>query len=92
MNLRNRLKKLEHSVIDDSTVCACFPQRDTEIQIRDLGEDAPLDSQPVLSGEPVPDVCPDCRRPIEKRKIILQLCDNTTKERFPELWQANKNK
>ncbi len=91
MNLKNRLKKLER-ITDDSTVCECFPQRNTETYMLDLGEDAPLDSQPVLSGKPVPDVCPDCRKPIEKRKIILQLCDQTTKERFPEQWQANKNK
>jgi hypothetical protein len=92
MNLKSRLKKLEHSVIDDSTVCACYPQRNTETYTRDLGEDAPLDSQPVLSGEPVPDVCPDCRKPIEKHKIIIQLCDGTTATRFPEEWNANKNK
>ncbi len=89
MNLKSRLKKLEHSVIDDSTVCACYPQRNTETYTLDLGEDAPLDSQPVLTGEPVPDVCPDCRKPIEKRKIIIQLCDQTTKDRFPDEWKAN---
>jgi hypothetical protein len=91
MNLRNRLKKLERAG-DDSTVCACFPQRVTEIQIQDLGEDAPLDSQPVLRGDPVPDVCADCRKPIEKRKIIVQLCDQTTKDRFPGEWKAERNK
>lgn len=89
MNLRNRLKKLERAG-DDSTVCECYPQRNTEIYTRDLGEDAPLDSQPVLTSEPVPDVCADCRKPIEKRKIIVQLCDHTTKDRFPEQWQANR--
>ncbi len=72
MNLKSRLKKLEHSVIDDSTVCACYPQRNTETYTLDLGEDAPLDSQPVLTGEPVPDVCPDCRKPIEKTQIIIE--------------------
>lgn len=92
MNLRNRIKKLEHSVIDDSTVCACYPQKVTEIQIQDLSEDAPLDSQPVLRSNPLPDVCPNCRKPIEKQKIILQLCDQTTKDRFPDEWKANKNK
>jgi len=89
MNLKTRLKKLEYSVIDDSTVCECFPQRNTETYTRDLGENAPLDSQPVLTSEPVPNVCADCRKPIEKRKIIVQLCDQTTKDRFPDEWKAN---
>jgi hypothetical protein len=52
----------------------------------DLSEDSDT-SEPVLTGEPVPDVCADCRKPIEKRKIILQLCDHTTKDRFPDEWQ-----
>jgi hypothetical protein len=89
MNISNRLKKLEHLAIDDSTVCECYPQRLTEIQIRDLGEDAPLDSQPVSTGDPVPDVCPDCGNPAGKRIIILNLCDHTTKDRFPDEWEAN---
>jgi hypothetical protein len=91
MNILNRLKKLEHSVTDDSTVCACYP-RYTETYIQDLGEDAPLDSQPVLTGDPVPDVCPDCFKPTEKNSITVQLCDHTTQFRFPEKWKANINK
>jgi hypothetical protein len=88
MNLRNRLKKLEHSVIDDSTVCECYP-RYIETYIQDLGEDAPLDNQPVLTSEPVPDVCPNCRKRTEKKSITVQLVDGTTKKRFPDQWKAN---
>jgi hypothetical protein len=92
MNIRNRLKKLEKGLINDSTICACNPHRNTEIYLQDLGEDAPRQSEPKLSGEPVPDICLRCRKPIEKRKIILQLCDHTTKDRFPQEWNANRNK
>lgn len=88
MNIKNRLKKLERAV-DDSTVCACYPQR-CEFFMQDLGEDAPLDSQPVLSGNPTPDICPDCRKLIEKNSITLQLVDGTTKDRFPDEWKANR--
>ncbi len=90
MNLRNRLKKLERAG-DDSTVCACFPQIRVEMYQADLSEDSDT-SEPVLTGEPVPDICADCRKPIEKRKIIVQLCDQTTKDRFPAEWQAERNK
>ncbi len=37
MNIKNRLKKLENEVIDDSTVCVCIPQF-AETYIRDLCE------------------------------------------------------
>jgi hypothetical protein len=57
-----------------------------------LGEDAPLDSQPVLTSEPVPDVCPNCRKRTEKKSITVQLVDGTTKDRFPDEWQAKYNK
>jgi hypothetical protein len=89
MNILNRLEKLEHSVIDDSTVCECFPQRNTETFMQDLSAKAALDSQPVLSGKPVPHACPNCRKPIEKHKIIIQLCDGTTPERFPDEWKSS---
>ena len=85
MNIRNRLRKLETEVIDDSTVCACYPQVRTELWIADLSEKSES-SEPVLMGEAAPDTCPDCGRPIEKHKIIIQGCDHTTPERFPEEW------
>jgi hypothetical protein len=90
MNLRNRLKKLEHSVTDDSTVCACYPQH-FSVFIQDLGEDAET-NEPVLSGEPTPDVCPDCFKPTEKNSITVQLVDGTTKDRFSDEWNSHNKK
>lgn len=81
MNIKNRLKKLE-TISDDSAFCACFPQR-FETYIQDLGEKAPLDSQPYLTSEPVPDVCLTCRRQTEKNTVVVQIVDGTTKNRFP---------
>ena len=86
MNILNRLKKLE-TVIDPAAVCACYPQIRIEIYKADLGADS-NSSELTLDGEPVPGICPDCRKPTEKRKIILQLCDHTTQERFPDEWKA----
>lgn len=88
MNIKSRLKKLE-TVTDSSTVCACYPQR-YETFSQDLGEDAPLDSQPILTSKPVPDICPVCRKPTEKNSIVVQFVDGTTKDRFPEHWNRNK--
>ncbi len=84
--IKNRLKKLE-KVTDNSTFCACHPQR-FETYIQDLGEDAEH-NEPKLTSEPVPDICLFCRKPIEKRIITVQLVDQSTKERCPEEWQAN---
>jgi hypothetical protein len=91
MNIRNRLKKLENEVIDDSTVCACYPQKRFEMWIADLGVDSDS-SEPKLDGEALPDVCADCGKPVEKNKITVQLCDRTTPDRFPGEWQAGRNK
>lgn len=88
MNILSRLKKLENKIIDTSTVCGCVPQRNAEIYKADLSEDS-NSSEPILWSEPVPDVCPDCRKPIEKQKIIIQGCDHTTKDRFPNEWRTN---
>lgn len=87
MNIKHRLKKLEN-VIDDSTVCGCFPQRNFESYRADLSEDSES-SEPVLMTEAVPDVCLNCRKPIEKRIIIFQFYDQTTKDRFPEEWNKS---
>lgn len=72
-------------------MCECVSQIRYEIFRADLSEDSDS-SEPVINGEPVPDICPDCRKPVEKRQIIFQLCDQTTKHRFPEEWRANRNK
>ncbi len=77
------MKKLENELIDDKGFCACYPQMRVELYEADLSEDSDT-SEPVLQGEPVPDVCPDCRNPTEKHKIIVQICDQTTPDRFPK--------
>ena len=89
MNIKTRLRKLEQAT-DDSTVCACQPQR-YEFYLQDLGEDAETNA-PVRTGKPTPDVCPDCLKLTEKNSITVQLVDGTTKDRFPDEWKANKNK
>jgi hypothetical protein len=89
MTILNRLKKLEKST-DDSTVCACHPQR-YEFYLQDLGADAETNA-PVRTGAPTPDICPDCFKPTEKNSITVQLVDGTTKDRFPDEWKANRNK
>jgi hypothetical protein len=90
MNIRNRLKKLENEVIDDSPVCVCFPQF-AETYMRDLGENS-NGNELVLISEAVPDLCPNCRKIVEKNKIIVRICDQTTKDRFPEEWQSIREK
>jgi hypothetical protein len=90
MTILNRLKRLKDSVIDDSTVCACYPQH-FETYIQDLGEDAETNA-PVLSGKPTPDVCPNCFKPTEKNSITVQLCDGTTKDNFPDEWKKISNR
>jgi DNA repair exonuclease SbcCD ATPase subunit len=84
MNIFNRLKKLE-KVTDNSTVCACHPQR-FETYIQDLGEDAETNA-PVLTSQPTPDICPDCGKPADRKSIVVQLCDLTTKDNFPDEWE-----
>jgi len=91
MNIKNRLKKLENEVIDDSTVCACFPQKNTETWKADLGADSNT-SEPELLGEPVPEVCDRCGKQINKDVIILQFVDETTKDRFPNEWNKGKTR
>ncbi len=88
MNIINRLKKLESKAFDDSSFCACYPAFHSEIYLQDLGEDSE-NTEPTLSGEPVPDVCSRCQKLIEKRQIIIQFVDQTTKTRFPNEWKSS---
>jgi hypothetical protein len=81
MNLKRRITKLEKATNSDG-LCACDFVKRTEMFLQDLREDAEM-NEPMLSGESVPDVCPQCRKPIDKQQIIIQLCYQTTKERFP---------
>ncbi len=54
---------------------------------RDLSKDSE-NTEPVLSGEAVPEVCPLCGKPTVKQIIIIQGVDNTTKDRFPAEWKG----
>jgi hypothetical protein len=90
MNIRSRLKKLEIEAIDNSTICACYPQY-FETYKADLSEDSDS-SVPILMNEAVPDTCPKCGKQTEKHKIIVHFCDQTTPERFPDEWNKNRNK
>jgi hypothetical protein len=92
MQIITRLNKLEQQTGADSPVCVCYPQRNTESYIQNLGADAPLDSSPVLIGSAVPDICDRCGKPVEKQIIIIQGVDKTTKERFPGEWEAGTDK
>jgi hypothetical protein len=88
-NIKTRISKLEQ-LNGKSEFCKCPPFPRIETYIQDLGEDAET-NEPQLSGNNIPDVCEQCRRPIEKRIITIQLCDGTTKDRFPEEWNANRH-
>jgi hypothetical protein len=90
MNFKQRLKKLESIVIDDSEFCACFPQR-VETYIQDLGENA-TDNEPKLTNALIPGICPECGRRTEKHSITVQLVDGTTKDRFPDEWKSYNGK
>ena len=90
MSIKTRLKRIE-AAIDPSSVCVCYPKVRYEVYLQDLGEDA-VSNDPVLSGEPVPDVCPDCRKRNAKKSITVQLVDGTTKDRFPDEWNKHRNK
>ncbi len=59
-------------MLNDSTICVCHPQQNFDVYILDLSEDSES-SEPVLKGEAVPDVCPDCRKPTEKNSITVKI-------------------
>ncbi len=86
-NIKTRIVKLEKSA-QTGGFCNCKGSiMRTETYYADLTADAET-HEPQLMGEIVPDVCVECRRPIEKHQITVQLCDHTTKELFPEEWNA----
>lgn len=84
MNIETRIKKLEKTN-NPNGVCDCRIRR-TEIYLQDLSASS-TDTEPRASGEPVPGVCPACRKPIEKQMLIIQAVDHSTKTRFPAEWQ-----
>ncbi len=88
MNILNRLKKLESEVIGDSEFCACNGlEQQFEIQKRTVEYDAyatgfyvPYQNSETakqlrLESEtetPTIENCPTCRKPVNKRLIILE--------------------
>jgi hypothetical protein len=91
MTIKNRLKTVEKKMnITNSEFCGCFPQH-FEIYTQDLGAD-PEHNEPVLTSKPISEICPVCRKPTEKNRIIVQIVDGLNKERFSDEWKANKNK
>ncbi len=70
MNIKNRLKRLHSQVIKgDSEFCACPGEILTEVWIPHFDGEKYV---PKLSGEPLPDNCPVCRKPIEKHIITVE--------------------
>lgn len=90
MSLKNRLSKLEKEV-KPGGFCSCRNVPKFETWTQDLTEDADDHEKHLMSDE-VSDFCDQCRKPIEKRQFILQLCDQSTKELFPEEFQAGLGK
>ena len=88
MQLRQRIKKLEKQSGTGSAFCECGELPRYEIFRADLSIDSES-SKPLPMGETVPDICPDCRKPTEKTRIIVQFCDQSTKDRFPDEWKGN---
>jgi hypothetical protein len=79
MNINNRLNKLESKTNLKSENCTCnggFEQ--TEVWIK---QDE--NSEPYLSGKPIPDTCGRCNKPIIKQIIIIE--GVTSKTPKPEM-------
>lgn len=83
MNLKGRIKKLEKTTNIDG-FCACRKIW-TETFWQDLTEDS-KNTEPVLNGKSVPDICERCNSLTRKEQMVIQLVDSTTKEGFPEEW------
>ncbi|MGI8542815.1 MAG: hypothetical protein ACR2MD_04970 [Aridibacter sp.] len=68
MNIKNRLNKLESKTNLKSENCICngsFEQSEVWIKKNET-------SEPYLSGEPIPETCGRCNKPIEKQIIIIE--------------------
>jgi len=86
MSIKTRLSKLE-KVAKPGGFCSCRNVQKIETWTQDLTEDADDHEKHLMSNE-VSDFCDQCRKPIEKKQIILQLYDQSTKDIFPEKFQA----
>ena len=91
MNLKTRIAKIEKAIAPGNGFCQCRDVRKKEIWFADLSAESDT-TEPSFEGQPVPDTCEKCRRPIEKQIIVLQLVDQTTKDRFPEEWDQENVK
>jgi hypothetical protein len=88
MNILNRLKKLETEIVGDSEFCACNGTEQFEIQKRTIEynpyetgkyqayQNSETAKERALESEaepPTVENCQTCRKPINKRLIILEL-------------------
>jgi hypothetical protein len=86
MNIKSRLKKLENEVIDNSQFCRCNGYKpQTEIREEKVFYDAyetgvyiPYQNRPNQDesnklDKEVLEICLRCKKPINKRVIILQI-------------------
>jgi hypothetical protein len=71
MNYRQRIMRLTNKA---GGFCNCKQTVKTETYIRDLTSDSDNPELRLL-GRAVPDICPDCKRPIEKEVSTFQLED-----------------
>lgn len=79
MNLKNRIRKLETQNAAGEEFCKCRQNLRAEMYVQDLTEDS-KDTEPRLTGEPLPDICPACGKAVKKDFLIIQLCDETTEK------------
>jgi hypothetical protein len=91
MNIKGKIKKLEDKLNVNSEFCTCFSYKGkvfphTEFYHQDLSVDS-ADTTPILQGEGVPDICEKCGKSVEKKQIIIQFIDASSKENFPELFE-----
>lgn len=84
-SIKTRIVKLE-KLNGNPDFCNCRDMPKFEVYHADLTTDAET-NELQLSGKAVLEVCDQCERPTQKTKIIVQVCDQETKNNFPEQWQ-----
>lgn len=88
MSIEMRIKRIEKALTPTVGACKCSNVNKLEIWLADLGEES-NSSQPWLEGKPIADSCARCGQRIEKKVQVLQLVDQTTKDRFPGEWNKD---
>ncbi len=82
MSIKNRLKRMETEIIkEDSEFCACSSEIRTEVWIPFFDGEKYV---PMLDGEPIPDVCRDCRKPILTETITITPVAGSSNEIYRE--------